>query len=127
MKLTKIPTAGELLSGLTNSKSDNNIVCELIKITKHHIHQWKLEDKSRHADCDAEIGKIKREIDEANAVRYQIIRSIDQMLRDDLPESSLPPVCIGLGEFLDKISISWVRKSKTGTHYRSCISYTQSN
>ncbi|WP_103502594.1 MULTISPECIES: DUF4254 domain-containing protein [unclassified Streptomyces] len=76
--------------------------------------QWDAEDRVRQVG-DGEIPAVKREIDELNGLRHELIEHVDRVLGSSWPvDESVPPLTESIGSALDRLSVLCLRIAQTG-------------
>ncbi|MCX2969778.1 MULTISPECIES: DUF4254 domain-containing protein [Streptomyces] len=75
--------------------------------------QWDAEDRVRQVGDD-EIPTVKREIDELNSLRHELIEHIDRVLSASWQvDDSVPPLTESMGSALDRLSVLSLRIAQT--------------
>lgn len=115
---------GVTTAGLASALRD---VDYLVKISQRHEHAglhhlallaktnrllWDAEIAARCSDLpDAELGRLKREIDNLNSQRFDQVEFIDSLFREALNPPSLTslPLHDSPGQILDRLSIECLR------------------
>lgn len=75
--------------------------------------QWDAEDRVRQVG-DEEIPALKREIDELNGLRHELIEHVDRVLTASwCVDESVPPLTESMGSALDRLSVLSLRVAET--------------
>lgn len=87
--------------------------------------QWDAEDRVRQAG-DGEIPAIKREIDELNGLRHDLIEQVDRALGAAwCAGEDVPPLTESIGSALDRLSVLTLRTAQTEQLTSNCAEAAQ--
>ena len=74
-------------------RSTQSLVGRLLDLLRSNLTQWNLEDEARGAGADdAAVAGAKREIDELNAGRHQIVEEIDTAVDRAITQTASAPL-----------------------------------
>jgi hypothetical protein len=110
-----LPAAGLITSALDSVATGDGPPFGLLgRMRANHSAQWDAEDGCRALTVHiAELGRLKRRIDELNAVRTELIDQVDAWVAHHVDQS--PTALLHTetyGALLDRIVISWLRKTR---------------
>ncbi|MFI7094884.1 DUF4254 domain-containing protein [Streptomyces lydicus] len=86
---------------------------QLNRLHANNSRQWDAEDRVRRAE-DGEIPTIKREIDELNSRRHELIEQVDRIFDAAWgADQDVPPLTESIGSALDRLSVETLRITHT--------------
>ncbi|MGY4954787.1 DUF4254 domain-containing protein [Streptomyces nigrescens] len=98
----------DALAGMLFPRS-SELLPPLNRLHSNNSRQWDAEDRVRRAG-DGEIPAIKREIDELNSRRHELIEQIDRIFDAAWgADQDVPPLTESIGSALDRLSVETLR------------------
>jgi hypothetical protein len=110
-----IPGSADLLASFEAAHSSSGLVIDTARrLLRHHMAQWQAEDRSRAAaDDDTVLAATKRQIDQMNMTRTQLVDSIDSWIAEHVRQDSTAALHTEtLGSVIDRICIASVRSTQ---------------
>lgn len=102
----------DVLDGLPSRRSPE-LLQPLGRLHLVNSSQWDAEDRIRQAG-DGEVPAIKREIDELNGLRHELIEQLDRVLGTAWRvDEDVPPLTESIGSALDRLSVLTLRTAQT--------------
>jgi len=96
-------------------RSTQSLVGRLLDLLRSNLTQWNLEDEARGAGADdAAVAGAKREIDELNAGRHQIVEEIDIVIDRSVTQTASAPLATESPAMaFDRLSVLVIRIDHT--------------
>jgi Protein of unknown function (DUF4254) len=96
-------------------RSTQSLVGRLLDLLRSNLTQWNLEDEARGAGADdAAVAGAKREIDELNAGRHQIVEEIDIAIDRSVTQTASAPLATESPAMaFDRLSVLVIRIDHT--------------
>ena len=116
-----LPATGEILAELQRAvrdparRSQPGLLGLLVDLLRSNLEQWNLESVSRAAGVDdAAVARAKRDIDELNGRRHQLVEAIDAAFDRALEQTATAPLATeSPGMALDRLTVLVIRVHRT--------------
>lgn len=115
-----LPATGELVAELQRAvgdpgrRSQPGLIELLVDLLRSNLEQWNLESVSRAGVDDAVVSRAKRDIDELNGRRHQLVEAIDAAFDRALEQTATAPLATeSPGMALDRLTVLVIRVHRT--------------
>ncbi len=87
----------------------------VVELVESNLRQWDLEDTTREPGAsDAVVAGAKRQIDQLNLARHQLVEEIDTAIDAALAQTPTAPIATETpGMVLDRLSVLVIRRART--------------
>lgn len=115
-----LPATGEIVAELQRAvrdpgrRSEAGLLGLLVDLLRSNLEQWNLESVSRAGVDDAVVSRAKRDIDELNGRRHQLVEAIDAAFDRALEQTATAPLATeSPGMALDRLTVLVIRVHRT--------------